>query len=91
MIIFLAIIYCIPFGVATLLFIDVICAGYFKGINFLLIIWLYILLCLLWPIGVIVALLYGDYEMKNQPLIKKDEKENKRKMVCEVLEELKIR
>jgi hypothetical protein len=29
--------------------------------------------------------------MKNQPLIKRDKKENKRKMVCEVLEELKIR
>jgi hypothetical protein len=29
--------------------------------------------------------------MKNKPLIKRDEKEDKRKMVCEVLEELKIR
>jgi hypothetical protein len=29
--------------------------------------------------------------MKKQPLIKRDEKENKRKMVCDVLEELKIR
>lgn len=83
----LAIIYFIPLCVTTLLFIDDICAGYFKGINFLLIIWLYILCCLLWPIGI----LYDDYEMKNQPLIKRDKKENKRKMVCEVLEELKIR
>ena len=86
----LAIIYCIPLCVATLLFIDDIYRGYFKGINFLLIIWSYILCCLLWPIGLIV-LLYNDYKMKKQPLIKRDEKENKRKMVCEVLEELKIR
>jgi hypothetical protein len=86
----LAIIYCIPVCATTLLFIDDICAGYFKGINFLLIIWLYILYCLLWPIGAIVTL-YDDNKMKKQPLIKRDEKEDKRKMVCEVLEELKIR
>lgn len=89
MMIFL-IIYCIPVCVTTLLFIADICAGCFKGINFLLIILLYILFCWLWPIG-IIAVLCDDYEMKNKPLIKRDEKENKRKMVCEVLEELKIR
>ena len=88
--IILAIIYCIIFCATTYLFILNICAGYFKDVNFLLIIWLYILHCLLWPIGLIVTL-YDDYKMKNQPLIKRDEKEDKRKMVCEVLEELKIR
>ena len=82
-------IYCIPVFVTTLLFINDICTGRFKGINFLLIIWLYILMCLLWPIGQYVG--YDTYTMKNQSLIKRDEKENKRKMVCEVLEELKIR
>ena len=46
-------------------------------------------MCLLWPIGQYVG--YDTYTMKNQSLIKRDEKENKRKMVCEVLEELKIR
>ena len=39
----------------------------------------------------IIAALYDDYKMKNQPLIKRDKKENKRKMVYKVLEELKIR
>jgi hypothetical protein len=86
----LLIIYCIIFCVTTYLFILDICDGYFKDVNFLLIIWLYILCCLLWPIGLIVSL-YDDYKMKKQPLIKRDEKENKRKMVCDVLEELKIR
>ena len=86
----LLIIYCIPLFATTYLFILNIYAGYFKDINFLLIIWLYILHCLLWPIGLIVTL-YDDYKMKNQPLIKRDGKEDKRKMVCEVLEELKIR
>jgi hypothetical protein len=86
----LAIIYFIPVCATTMLFIANICAGYFKGINFLLIILLYILFCWLWPIS-IIAILCDDYEMKNKPLIKRDEKEDKRKMVCEVLEELKIR
>jgi hypothetical protein len=86
----LAIIYFIPVCAITVLFIANICAGYFKGINFLLIILLYILFCWLWPIS-IIAVLCDDYEMKNKPLIKRDEKEDKRKMVCEVLEELKLR
>lgn len=86
----LAILYCIPVCAATWLFIDDICNGYFKGINFLLIILSYILCCLLWPIGIIV-ILCDEYEMKKQPLIKRDEKENKRKMVCDVLDEIKIR
>lgn len=86
----LAIIYCIPVFATTWLFIENIWNGYFKDVNFLLIIWLYILHCLLWPIGLIAAL-YDDYDIKYQPLIKRDEKENKRKMVCEVLEELEIR
>jgi hypothetical protein len=38
----LAIIYFIPVCAITVLFIANICAGYFKGINFLLIILLYI-------------------------------------------------
>ena len=83
-------IYCIPVFVTTLLFINDICTRRFKGIDFLLIIWLYILMCLLWPIGLLIVGC-DTYTMKNQPLIKRDEKENKRKMVCEVLEELKIR
>lgn len=86
----LAILYCIPVCAATWLFIDDICNGYFKGIKLPLIFSFYILFCLLWPIG-IIAILYDDYKMKNQPLIKRDEKENKRKMVCEVLDEIKIR
>jgi hypothetical protein len=44
----------------------------------------------LWPIGAII-ILCDEYKMKNQPLIKRDEKENKRKIVCEVLRELKLR
>ena len=47
----------------------------FKNVNFSLIILLYILCCLLWPIGFIVGL-YDYYKMKNQPSIKRDEKEN---------------
>jgi hypothetical protein len=83
-------IYCIPVCATTWLFIEDIWNGYFKDINFLLIIWLYILCCLLWPIGLIIGL-YNEYLLKNQPLIKRNEKENKRKMVCEVLDEIKIR
>ena len=86
----LLIIYCIPVFATTWLFIEGIWNGYFKGINFLLIILLYILCCLLWPIG-LISCLYDEYLLKNQPLIKRDEKENKRKMVCEVLDEIKLR
>jgi hypothetical protein len=88
--IILAIIYGIPVFATTWLFIVDICNGYFKDINFLLIIWLYILCCLLWPIGLILGL-HDKYLLKNQSVIKRDEKENKRKMVCEVLDEIKIR
>jgi hypothetical protein len=88
----LLIIYCIPVCVTTLLFIDDICAGYFKGINFLWIILLYILWSLLWPISLIIGICECLLENKtNRSLIKRDEKEDKRKMVCEVLEELKLR
>jgi hypothetical protein len=83
-------IYCVPIFATTWLFILDICDGYSKDVNFLLIIWLYILYCLLWPIGAII-ILCDEYKMKNQPLIKRDEKENKRKIVCEVLRELKLR
>jgi hypothetical protein len=86
----LLIIYFIPVFATTWLFIEDIWNGYFKGINFLLIILLYILFCWLWPIGLIIGL-HDEYLLKNQSLIKRDEKEDKRKMVCEVLEELKIR
>lgn len=88
--ILLIIFYCIPVFATTWLFIADIWNGYFKDINFLLIILLYILCCLLWPIGLIIGL-HDEYLLKNQSVIKRDEKENKRKMVCEVLEELKIR
>jgi hypothetical protein len=64
--------------------------GYFKGIDKSVIISLYILICLLWPIG-IIAILCDEHEMKNKPLTKRDENENKRKNVCEVLAELKLR
>ena len=88
--ILLIIIYCIIACVTTYLFMLDICDGYFKNVNFSVIILLYILCCPLWPIGLLIGV-YDEYFLKNKSLIKSDEKENKRKIVCEVLEELKIR
>jgi hypothetical protein len=87
---FLLIIYCITVFALTYSFLEDVFKGYFKGIDKLVVISFYILGCLLWPIGVIV-ILCDDYKMKKQPLIKRNEKENKRKMVCEVLDEIKLK
>ena len=83
-------IYCILLCGTTCLFILDICNGYFKNVNFSLIILLYIVCCLLWPIGFIVGL-YDYYKMKNQSPIKRDEKENRRKLICELLDEIKLK
>lgn len=82
-------IYCILLCGTTCLFILDICNGYFKNVKFSLIILLYILCCLLWPISVIVVL-YDYCKMKDQS-IKRDEKEDRRKMICELLDEIKIK
>lgn len=87
--IILIIIYCIPVFALTYKFLEDLVEGWFKDYGKLEIIAVYIFGCLLWPTGFIFGL--NELISENISLKRKTEKENKRKMVCEVLDELKIR
>ena len=82
-------IYCIPVFALTYLFLQDLIKGWFKGFGKLEVISVYILGCLLWPIGLIIGL--NDSLQENMSLKRKTEKENKRKNVCEVLDEIKLK
>ena len=82
-------IYCIPVFTLTYLFLEDLIKWWFKGFGKLEVISVYILGCLLWPIGLIVGL--NDCLQENMSLKRKTEKENKRKNVCEVLDEIKLK
>jgi hypothetical protein len=82
-------IYCIPVFALTYLFLEDLVKGWFKGFGKIEVISVYILGCLLWPIGLIVGL--TDCLQENMSLKRKTKKENKRKMVYEVLNEIKLK
>lgn len=84
----LLIIYCVFVLVLTYLFFKDVFKGYFKGYGKLVVISVYIFGCLLWPIGFIIGL--NECLLENTSLKRKTEKENKRKMVCEVLDDITI-
>ena len=83
----LLIIYCIPVFALTYLFLEDLVKGWFKGFSKLEIISTYIFGCLLWPTGLILGLI--GYLLDKKALKRKTEKENKRKIVCEILNEIK--
>ena len=82
-------IYCIPVFALTYLFLQDLIKGWFKGFGKLEIISTYIVGCLLWPIGLIIGL--NECLLDNKALKKKTEKENKRKIVCDVLNEIMLK
>ena len=63
--------------------------GWFKDFGKLEVISVYIFGCLLWPIGLIIGL--NECLLDNKALKKKTEKENKRKIVCDVLNEIMLK
>lgn len=85
----LLIIYCIPVFALTYKFLEDLVEGWFKGYGKLEVISVYIFGCLLWPIGLIFGLI--QCLLENVSLKRKTEKENKRKNVCEVLDDIKIK
>ena len=85
----LLIVYCVPVFALTYLFLEDLVKGWFKDSGKLEVISVYILGCLLWPIGLIIGM--NDCLQENMSLKRKTEKENKRKNVCEVLGEIKLK
>lgn len=85
----LLIIYCVPVFALTYLFLEDFVKGWFKGFGKLEVVSVYTFGCVFWPIGLIVGL--NDCLQENMSLKRKTEKENKRKNVCEVLGEIKLK
>jgi hypothetical protein len=82
-------IYCIPFFALTYQFLKDFVKGWFKEYSKLEVILVYIFSCLFWPIGLILGLI--ECLLENNELKLKTEKENKREMVCEVLNGIKLK
>ena len=82
-------IYCIPIFALTYLFLEDFVKGWFKEYSKLEVILVYIFGCLFWPIGLILGLI--QCLLENISLKRETEKENKRKNVCEVLDEIKLK
>ena len=85
----LLIVYCVPVFSLTYLFLEDLVKGWFKDFGKLEVISVYIFGCLLWPIGLIIGL--NECLLDNKALKKKTEKENKRKIVCDVLNEIMLK
>lgn len=84
-------IYCIPFFALSYLFLEDLIKGWFKENEYskLEVILVYIFGCLFWPIGLILGLI--ECLLENNELKLKTEKENKREMVREVLNGIKLK